>query len=99
MRWYIGPGSPIEDPLPINSRAESMMSENTRAEAMRGESPTKKGSDSNSKQMNTTNSEGPFVASSDYGRNLYVWDISAKRYFVKTNVPHAGFKKGSKDRN
>ncbi|CAL4200563.1 unnamed protein product, partial [Meganyctiphanes norvegica] len=100
MSWYTGSGSPMEDPLPINSRAESMMSENTRAEAMRDDLPSKKGSNSNSKQSNMANSEGPYIASSDYGRNLYVWDIGAKRYIVKANVPHAGFKKGhGKDRN
>lgn len=30
---------------------------------------------------------GPYFASSDYGRNIHVWDIAAKRYITKMNVP------------
>lgn len=42
-----------------------------------------------------SSSVGPYFASSDYGRNIYVWDIAAKRYITKMNVPVSagGYKK------
>lgn len=38
---------------------------------------------------------GPYFASSDYGRSIYVWDIAAKRYITRMVVPVSagGYKK------
>ncbi|KAG0727047.1 Gem-associated protein 5 [Chionoecetes opilio] len=39
------------------------------------------------RQSSRSDSQGPFFASSDHGRNIYLWDVSAKRYVTKMNVP------------
>lgn len=42
-----------------------------------------------------SNGGGPYFASSDYGRNICVWDVAAKRYTTKITVPVSagGYKK------
>ncbi|MPC23582.1 Gem-associated protein 5 [Portunus trituberculatus] len=46
-------------------------------------------------QQNRSEGDGPFFASSDHGRNIYLWDVSAKRYVTKFSVPimASGYKK------
>lgn len=49
----------------------------------------------NSNGQDATESTGPFFASSDYGRNVLLWDLSAKKFVTRFLVPHStsGYKK------
>lgn len=78
LRWYEGEENPFAEEYPTNSRAEAMMEDRS------GEERNK----THGWQQNSRgDSNGPFFASSDHGRNIYLWDISAKRYVTKMNVP------------
>ncbi|XP_042862152.1 gem-associated protein 5-like isoform X2 [Penaeus japonicus] len=102
VKWYLGSGTPLEPDLAgNNSRAEALCNSSKKEGASSEDSPDR-GSESKNWRESTvsTNVTGPFFASSDYGRNILLWDVSAKRYIVKANVPHStsGFKKQSKDK-
>lgn len=102
VKWYLGSGSPLEPDLAENnSRAEALCDSRTKEKVSSEDSPDR-GSGSKNWRENTvsSNETGPFFASSDYGRNILLWDVSAKRYIVRANVPHSasGFKKQSKDK-
>ncbi|XP_042238825.1 gem-associated protein 5-like [Homarus americanus] len=105
MKWYVGEGSPLSpDSAPTNSRAEALK-ESSNTVSDQGEGKNKKGPRNKSQQSNKTSaaSNGPFIVSSDYGRNIFLWDLSAKRYICKTNIPQStsGFRKqtSNKEKN
>ncbi|XP_045601247.2 gem-associated protein 5 isoform X1 [Procambarus clarkii] len=104
IRWYLGDGNPFsQDSGPINHRAEALKDSYAKVNGESGKNKDKNsenGKQQNNKAVGTF--EGPFFVSSDYGRNFLLWDLSAKRYITKANVPlsASGFKKqtSSKDK-
>ena len=50
------------------------------------------GSDSDNwrSSPSAVSSDGPFLVSSDYGRQIFLWDLSAKRYIAEVTVPQSG---------
>ncbi|KAK3851599.1 hypothetical protein Pcinc_041767 [Petrolisthes cinctipes] len=105
MKWYPGEegssssSSPFtEEAFVTNSRAEAMMNTGKRTHKPMSNEGDKKDnwrSNNNNNSHDATQSTGPFLASSDYGRNVLVWDLSAKKFVTKFNVPFStsGYKK------
>ncbi|KAK4309952.1 hypothetical protein Pmani_018450 [Petrolisthes manimaculis] len=107
MKWYPGEessSSPFtEEAFVTNSRAEAMMNTGKRTpkpshKPLPNEGDNNKDNWRNNNSNNShdaTPSTGPFLASSDYGRNVLVWDLTAKKFVTKFNVPFStsGYKK------
>lgn len=91
MRWYTGEESPLAEDIPINSRAEAMMEGSGKGPESRNKANSWRRND----RGEGSGGGGPYFASSDYGRNIHVWDIAAKRYVTRMTVPVStgGYKK------
>ncbi|XP_064117104.1 gem-associated protein 5-like isoform X1 [Macrobrachium nipponense] len=85
IKWFQGKGSPF--PLDIQENDHPTVSQ----ESKNGNESANdvKGPDSDNWRIKTQspNMEGPFFASSDYGRQVFIWDLSAKRYVTEVSVP------------
>ncbi|KAK8720392.1 hypothetical protein OTU49_013354 [Cherax quadricarinatus] len=87
IKWYVGKNNPfLDDSEPVNHRAEGLKQGCAKLTECNERNRIKE----NSRQQNTKalgSFDGQYFVSSDYGRNILLWDLSAKRYITKINVP------------
>lgn len=87
MRWYVSEGNPIS-PNSIDNKTKALKEGNDKHFDQLEEKSVKGSERDNWRSKTSKASDGPFFVSSDYGRNILLWDLSARRYISKVTVPH-----------
>ncbi|KAK7082375.1 hypothetical protein SK128_007077 [Halocaridina rubra] len=79
LKWFCGTGSPMS-----NSTIEGNTNNGSEN---KGKRSTGSESDNWRVKKSQPTFNGPFVVSSDYSRQIYLWDLTAKRYITNATVP------------
>ncbi|XP_068239430.1 gem-associated protein 5-like isoform X3 [Palaemon carinicauda] len=82
LRWFQGKASPFSSDFQDNAQP-------TVPQELKNGRANSKGLESDNWRIKASpsNMEGPFFVSSDYARQVFVWDLSAKRYITEVTVP------------